>query len=303
MISFRPIHLKDKQQYEAYLFQEGKRGCEYTFANLCLWGKQQIAYLSNQIVFFSQFDKLKIYAFPFGEGDKKDAIDAMIEDAKDRKIPFRISGLNQDSIAYMEQMYPGMFRYQCPRDSFDYVYDIDDLADLKGKKYQKKRNHYNRFRKENPDYTAELLNEQNLPKVIEMLNIWYEEKLVENPDSDFDMEKSALLKALKNYKELEMVGLVLLKEERVIAMTLGSQMTSDTFDVHFEKACSDINGAYAAINSEYAQFIRMQYPHIKFLNREEDMGLEGLRKAKESYYPHHLVEKCWGIMREDSHDN
>lgn len=303
MISFRPVDLIDKKIYETYLFQEYKRGCEYTFANLCLWGNQQIAYLSNQIVLFSQFDQLQIYAFPFGEGDKKDALDAIIADAKERNIPCKISGLCQETIQYMEKCYPGMFRYQCPRDSYDYVYSIDDLADLKGKKYQKKRNHYNRFRRENPDYTAELLNEQNHSKVMEMVNNWYEEKLAENPDSDFDMEKTALFKALEQYKELGMVGLVLLKGERIIAMTLGSQMSSDTFDVHFEKACSDVNGAYAAINCEFAQYIRMQYPHIKFLNREEDMGIEGLRKAKESYYPHHLIEKCWCIRLEDSHEN
>jgi len=73
-------------------------------------------------------------------------------------------------------------------------------------------------------------------------------------------------------------------------------------DVHFEKARPDVDGAYAVINCEFARYIRQKHPYIRFLNREEDMGLEGLRKAKESYYPHHMTEKCWACLLEDGYD-
>ena len=79
-------------------------------------------------------------------------------------------------------------------------------------------------------------------------------------------------------------------------------MSEDTFDIHFEKACSDIQGAYAAVNYEFARYIRNKYPNIRYLDREEDMGIEGLRKAKQSYHPHHMVEKYVACLLEDEND-
>ena len=99
-----------------------------------------------------------------------------------------------------------------------------------------------------------------------------------------------------------MVGLVLRDGENVIAFTLGSPLSPDTFDIHFEKAREDVDGAYAVINCEFARYLRNAYPQLQYLNREDDLGLEGLRKAKLSYYPHHLVEKCWACLLEDGYD-
>ena len=90
--------------------------------------------------------------------------------------------------------------------------------------------------------------------------------------------------------------------DRVIAMTLGSFLSEDTMDVHFEKALSSVDGAYTAINCEFARYIRNRFPGVCYLNREEDMGIEGLRKAKESYLPHHMVQKCWAHLKEDDYD-
>ena len=89
---------------------------------------------------------------------------------------------------------------------------------------------------------------------------------------------------------------------KAAAVTFGSRISPDTFDVHFEKADASIQGAYAAINCEFAKHIREKYPEIRYLNREEDMGIEGLRKAKQSYHPHHMVEKCWAHLREEGYE-
>jgi hypothetical protein len=92
-------------------------------------------------------------------------------------------------------------------------------------------------------------------------------------------------------------------DNQAVAMTMGSFLSGDTVDVHFEKADRDYPGAYAVINRAFARRIREEYPDVKFLNREEDMGLEGLRKAKLSYYPHHMVEKCWAhLITEEFYD-
>lgn len=302
MIDFKPVTIQDKAIYEPFLLDGSERGCEYTFANIYLWGRQQATILHNHMVRFSQFNRRSVYPYPVGQGDKKTVLDAIIADAKERGIPCRLTGLYAREKQMLEELYPGMFRFHCDRDSYDYVYDINNLADLPGSKYHKKRNHFNRFRDTYPDYTVEPITTGNLPLATKMVEGWYETKLTENPDSDFHMEQIAINKALKHFEELEMEGLLLLNDGKVFALTLGSRMAHDTFDVHFEKAFADVNGAYAAINCEFARYIRDKYPDIQFLNREEDMGIEGLRIAKQRYYPHHLVEKCWACLLEDDYE-
>ncbi len=302
MIDFKPITLADKKEYEQYLLNGTEHGCEYSFANLFLWGRQKTALLHDHIVLFSQYNRRTVYPYPIGNGDKKAVLDAIIADSKERGIPCRFTGLSAKAKNTLEELYPNMFYFHSDRDFFDYVYDIDNLADLKGGKYHRKRNHYNRFRDTFPQYTTEPLSNENLPRVKQMVDQWYEQKQQENPNGDYRMEQIALEKALRYYKELNMDGLVLLDGETVLAITLGSQLSNDTIDVHFEKARSDADGAYAAINCEFAKYLRDKYPQIRFLNREDDMGLEGLRKAKERYYPHHMVEKCWAHLLEDGYE-
>lgn len=302
MIDFRPITPRDKAAYEAYLLACGERGCEFSFANLYLWGRQRLAFAHGHALLFSQFNRRTVYPFPVGCGDKRPAIDAIIHDAEKRGIPCRITGLTGENIELLQSLYPNRFRYHCDRDSFDYVYAIDDLADLAGRKYQKKRNHFNRFRTAFPYYTVEPLSAQNRDRVQAMVDSWYETRLQEAPDSDFHMEQAALSKALTHFEELGLEGLVLMDGQEVLAVTMASPLTSDTMDVHFEKARPDVDGAYAVINCEFARYLRQKLPHIRFLNREEDMGIEGLRKAKESYLPHHMTEKCWACLLEDGYD-
>lgn len=302
MIDFRPLTVNDKQEYDRFLLDGTERGCEYSFANLYLWGRQLGAVVHDHLVLFSQYNRRSVYPYPAGLGGKKAVLDAIVADAKQRGIPCRLTGLNQESMELLERLYPGQFRFHCDRDSYDYIYSIDDLADLKGRKYQRKRNHFNRFRVDFPYYTMEPLCEQNLDAVRQMVGQWYESRLQENPKGDYYMERVALKKALDNYEALGMEGLVLMDGEQVLAMTMGSRISPDTMDVHFEKARPGVDSAYAVINCEFARYIRQKHPEIRYLNREDDMGLEGLRKAKESYYPHHLVEKCWACLLEDGYE-
>lgn len=302
MIEFQPITLEDKASFEHYLLDGQERGCEYSFANLYLWGRQKATILHDHLVLFSQFNRQSVYPYPVGPGDKKTVLDAIIADARARGIPCRITGVNEKEKHILEELYPGMFRFHSDRASSDYVYSIDDLADLKGKKYQRKRNHYNRFMDTFPDFTAEPLNESNLPRVKQMVDKWYETRLTENPASDYHMERAALEKAFRHYQELDMESLVLLNGDDVLAVTFGSRLSPNTFDVHFEKAHWDVSSAYTAINCEFARYIRSKQPQIEFLNREEDLGLEGLRRAKQRYHPHHMVEKYWACLLEDDYE-
>ena len=302
MIDFKPLTLEDKPIYERYLLDGKERGCEYSFANLFLWGIQKGAVLHDHLVLFSQFSRRTIYPYPAGQADKRAVLDAIIADAQERGIPCRITSLTQEDRQIIEALYPGRFRFHCDRDFYDYVYAINDLADLKGRKFQRKRNHYNRFRVAFPYYTVEPLNARNIRAAGQMVEAWYEARLQQDPKGDYHMEQAALRKALQYFEDLGMEGLILKDGEEILAITMGSRMSPDTFDIHFEKARADVDGAYAVINCEFARYLREKYPDVRYLNREDDMGLEGLRKAKLSYCPHHLVEKSWACLLEDGYD-
>lgn len=299
MLDFKPITPKDRALYTPYLHSVSNRGCELTFANLCSWGHQQATIYNQHMILFSCFNGHYMYPYPVGCGDKKPVLDAIIADAKERAIPLRLTSLNEEAKNTLENLYPGQFRFYFNPDSFDYVYDINDLADLSGRKYHRKRNHYKRFQKNFPGYSVKPINAALIPEIKAFCLQWYESKRTENPDSDFEMEQTALSKVLDFFDALGMEGLALYDKDRLLAITLGSQMTSDTYDVQFEKALSDADGAYAAINCEFAHYIRSKYPDIKYLDREEDMGIEGLRKAKQSYYPHHQIEKYSAVLLEN----
>ena len=303
MIPFHRASISDKAAYEACLLSAPERGCEYSFANLFLWGRQEIAFLHGCVALFSHFYGKSVYPFPIGNGDKQAVLEQIIADAKERGIPCRITGMTEADRADLERWFPNRFNIRPARDSFDYVYTIDALADLKGKKLQKKRNHFNRFQANRPDYRVEPISCENIAQVQHMVNDWYVTRRKADPEGDYLLESLAMAKAFQHYDRLGMEGLALLDGDEVLAVTMGSRMASNTFDIHFEKALENADGAYPAINCEFARYLRLKFPELAYLNREDDMGLEGLRKAKLSYYPDHFVEKYKALLLEDIYED
>ena len=301
MIDYRPITISDQQPYEQLLAQAPKRGCEYSFANLYVWGRQRMAFLEGGVTVFSQFDRRSVYLFPVG-GDLKAILDKIIHDAHARDIPCRITGLTKADCQRVERLYPGKFRFHNDRNGYDYLYEVNQLRDLSGRKFQQKRNHVNRFFRQYPQAAIVPITEENTLQVWEMVETWFTQRLTQDPTRDVHMERSAIQKALQHRKELGLIGLALEVEGKVVAMTLGSHLSADTVDVHFEKALEEFDGAYAVINQAFAQHISQEFPQVAYLDREEDMGIEGLRKAKLSYEPVELREKYWACLLEDGYD-
>ncbi len=303
MIDFHRLSISQKEEYEKILFACPPRGCEYSFANLHLWGRQQVAFLHGCVAFFSHFYGRSVYPYPIGNGDKKAVIEAILCDAKERGIPCRITGMTAGEQEELESWFPGRFYFRTDRSGFDYVYAIDDLADLKGRKFQKKRNHVNKFRTQHPNYQVLELNCCNLPLVQHMVNEWYRIRMKDDPEGNYLLENIAMVRAFQKFIGLGMEGIALMDDGQILAMTMGTRLNSDTYDIHFEKALEHVEGAYAAVNCEFARFLRLRHPDVRFLDREDDMGLEGLRKAKLSYNPHHLVEKTWAYLAEEELDD
>lgn len=234
------------------------------------------------------------YIYPAGQGDVAPVIRAMERDAAERDKPFRMVCLTPRQVEEMEALFPGEFHFEADRDGFDYLYEIDRLADLTGKKLHAKRNHINRFMENNPSWTYEEITPETLPACLEMDKEWYRRSMVREglaEERDLGDEGRALRLAMEHYHELGLEGGLIRVYGEVVAFTMGDMLCADTFDVHFEKAYGELQGAYAMINREFARQVRARHPEIKYLNREDDMGVEGLRKAKGSYYPDLMVEK------------
>lgn len=303
MIDFQRLRLSQREQYEAILMAEPERGCEYSFANLFLWGRQEAAFLHGCVAFFSHFYGRSVYPYPIGPGDRRAVVEEILRDAEERGIPCRITNMTEADRAELEDWFPGTFLLRSDRNSFDYVYAIDDLAELKGRKFQKKRNHVNRFWVEHGSARVEPLSEENRAAAQCMVNEWYLSRMDADPEGNYMLENIALTRAFQNLEALGLEALVLMEEGRALGLTMGSRLSPDTFDIHFEKAREDTEGAYAAINREFARYLREKHPELKYLDREDDLGLEGLRKAKLSYNPHHMTEKYWAYRNEAFHEN
>lgn len=301
MISFSRLQLAQKAQYEDILFACAPRSCEYSFANLYLWGRQEAAFFPEGIAFFSHFYGKSVYPYPIGTGNRRAVLEAVLEDARSRGIPCRITSMTQAETQELESWFPGRFLFRPDRDGFDYVYAIDDLADLKGRKFQKKRNHVHKFQASHPDCLSVPLEKENLPQAQEMVAQWFRQRLAEDPHGDYLLEQIALSRAFRHFEALGMEGLMLVENGQVLAVTLASRLSENTMDVHFEKAREDVDGAYAAVNCEFARYLRLKHPELAFLNREDDLGLPGLRQAKLSYQPHHMEEKYNAYLAEGLH--
>lgn len=298
MIDFKTITVKDRTLYDEYFQKSARRGCEFSFLNVFLWGEQKYAVLNGCLVLLSKFSDTYYYSYPFGDGDVVKTIKDIIEDSKERSVTFRMNGITPDEKDFLQKEFPDTFVFSTTEDSYDYVYDIENLSTLAGKKYHGKRNHINKFYENYPDAVTETIDENNISEVRKMADLWFAAREERVPPHTFDMEKAALSKLFENFSDVKAEGMILKNGEKILAFCVGSPFYEDTFDVHFEKAAEDTDGAYPVINREFARYIKEKYPKIRFLDREEDMGLEGLRRAKQSYRPLFLVEKWRSKLKE-----
>lgn len=289
MLEFRKVTLEDREWIHEMLYHAGRKGCEYSFANLFFWLNRNggVARVGDHLCFQTCYGGFCSFFYPAGQGDVQPVIELLRQDARERGVPFVLRGVTREDREELERLYPGKFTFTLLRDSYDYTYPVEKLANLAGKKLQAKRNHINRFIAEHPDWFTEPLTETNTKKCEEMAHRWYEEH---NDAKSLDTEKAALFTALSNRERMGMVGLVLYDGENVVGFSMGNRITEKVFDVNFEKAFAAIPGAYALVNREFSRMIAAKFPEVELLNREDDMGLDGLRKAKESYSPD-LLEK------------
>ena len=204
--------------------------------------------------------------------------------------PFHIYDMERGYADFLRSCDCASFEVVADRDNYDYVYLSEKLISLSGRKLHSKKNHLNAFRKEHPDAQFLPITDEIVTQCKLELNSWYKQHRQEDGTVDLfiDYERTAILEVLNNFADFGLKGGAILLDGRVVAFTFGEQLNTDTAVIHVEKADPEVRGAYPAINQG---FVEHAWSHLTYINREEDMGIEGLRKAKESYKPEKLIEK------------
>ena len=290
MLEFHEITAEDGDWAVPLLRAGGSDSCEYSFVNIFIWAhiyRSKIARFQDQVVVRSEGEHSLHYLFPAGTSSEQAALEAILADcAADgrRLVVFSVSPAAKERT---ERAFPGKFLFQEARDNFDYLYNSHDLADLPGGKFQKKRNHVSRFLREHPDWAFHPITPEVMPRLLEFNDQWCH--LYNNMDVEgIRLERIAIERAFRHYDRLGLRGGYVTAEGRIVAYSFGSELNERVFDEHVEKALYDVDGAYNIINREMARAYGGQYALI---NREDDVGEEGLRKAKLSYHPERLEVK------------
>lgn len=289
MLDFRVIDISDKIWIDNLLGLSDFQGCEYSFANNLAWRR-----LSNSVIArFKDFyiscalnDGAPTFTFPAGAGDFREVFAEMKEFADSKGAPFVITGVTEKTLCAIGSVFGSDgFTVTESRDYSDYIYAAEDLAELKGKKYHGKRNHLKKLYAMNWKY--EDISDENIDDAILFCTENYNEKCGwENYSSV--AEQFALHIFFTDFQTLGLRGGLIRVDGKVQAVTIGEKINSDTLCTHIEKANAEIDGSFAAINCEFA---KRNAADVKYINREEDLGIEGLRKAKLSYYPEYILKK------------
>ncbi len=286
---FHPITLEDRDWINKKLAEENLNACEYTFANNFIWAEVyhvQVGEIGYCGVIQYQEEGEVRYSFPFGNGDRKAAVQELLDICSTQGYPLRLYPVCEKQRQELIEWFPGKFEIDSDRADSDYVYTVEKLSTLRGKKLHGKRNHIARFM-DDGDWKYEAMTEKNIDECRKMAKKWIKMRS-EKWNEQMEQEMGALEKAFAQFYELELVGGVLYKSDKMVAFSIGERLNKDTFVVHFEKAYPDLQGAYPMINQ---QFVLHEAQEFAFVNREEDTGDLGIRKAKLSYYPDMLIKK------------
>lgn len=291
MIEFKKPQVTDASQVRKILMSSGRMGSESCFGNLYMWCNSYSCSISvSDDVLVCRAGNS--YTVPVGTGDTLGTIDELIAVSKREGMPLRFHAIYEETKEGLESVYGDRFEFTEDRSSFDYIYSVKDLAELSGKKYHSKRNHISYF--ENTfDWSYEEMTVDTVPECLEFSNYWLSSN-GHKLETGTDRELEAITRGLENFKELSLVGGILRVHGEIVAYTFGEKVNETLFCTHVEKASADIRGAYPMINREFAKNTISAY---SLVNREEDLGIDGLRRAKESYHPKLLLKKYTAVLR------
>lgn len=295
MLNFKLIEKSDISDFQKYYDNPEGIALDTNILSSYLWRNEyniKFAFHNNCLIkaYFKDDNSVWGYCLPHGE-DIKSAVEAIISDAKDRgQKPYIVMLTDAQRVA-LETMFPAKFNYEFSPQNQEYIYLTEDLINLSGRKFHAKRNHISKFKKAYPNFKFEKITALNKENAFNVMLDWcYQNEI----DIEHYEEKTAIREALDNMEDFKMRGGIIYIDKKPIAMTLGCELSPIAFDICFEKALREYEGSYAVINNEFAKTLSS----YKYINREEDMGIEGLKKAKLSYNPILLLARYNATLRD-----
>lgn len=304
MIRFKEVTLNDRDEIQAFTMLGDNQNCDLSFANLISWRflyDTQFAIVHDYLVFRFYSGHHLAYLGPISrpnrldsdyvDKDFKNTIRALRDDAIAMGHPFLLTGVSKNMVEKVERAFPEEFRALPERNIFDYIYNREKLEKLSGKHLQSKRNHCNKFRSLYPQYEYRPLTKEMIPLCVKLEEQWRSDTK-ENSDgreqSSLNEELRSMTRSFLFWDNLDCIGGTIFVDDKLVSFTFGSPVNHDTFDVCVEKADVRYEGSFSVINQEFVRHLPEQFVYI---NREDDMGEEGLRRSKLSYKPDLLLEK------------
>lgn len=294
-IPWHAPRLEERDAVRAAVPATGIAGCDLAFATLFLWQARygtEIAFADGCLLRrWRGADGATLAAYPCGADPtgRARALSRLVAEAAGRGGPLLLGRLTGGELAELSSLRPGAFAAVPTPGDDDYVYARSDLADLPGHRFVRKRNAVSQFSRRHPGFRVLPLDDGTADDALAVAQGWLDAALAEGKDDAEGVrsERAAIALALENRAALALAGAVLYAEGRPAAMAVASPVNGETADVHFEKALPEFarDHAYAAVNQGLAAMLAP----FAWLNREEDMGDEGLRKAKLSYRPAAMI--------------
>ena len=283
---FKPITLGDKPVFDKFYKKYPPVHSDYVFTTLISWmdyADYNFTVYKENLIIYSDIGGQVRFRPPIGEY-KKEVFDEVLKLAIKENSDFPFGMIDEKTKDWMSEVYPS-FKFVEHKNYFDYVYRSKDLAELSGSDYSKIRNRLNKFNRRYK-HRVEEIDENNISDIKKFLKRWC---LWKDCGSDplLDNERKAILFSMNNFFELDLSGIVIEIGDKVEAVSVFEQMNKDTAVIHYEKASPDYFGIYKAINKEAANILQKK---VRFINRESDMGIPGLRRAKKSYRPDHMIK-------------
>ncbi len=289
---FKDIEIDCKDILDKYFDLVDYEACEYCFTTLYMWKDLYNTkyYVEDDFAIVAgEYENKGFIILPLAKKENMNkAFDFIIKNFEKQHKQIHLKAINKEVVEYLQSVYGDRFEYIEERNNFDYIYDGESLRTLAGRKNQKKRNHLNSFVKEYGDRVEyKKLEEADFDECINLLKEWSKDK---DESIELDSEFKAIKRIFKNYEKLKdtlkISGIYI--DSKLEAFSIGEMLNDNMAVIHVEKANADIRGLYPYINQ---QFLLNEFSDVEFVNREEDLGIEGLRKAKLSYHPVKFAEK------------
>jgi hypothetical protein len=291
---FVDLSLSDKPLFDVAFTQFPPVISEFTFTNLFIWRQQyrvKMTRIDGFLCFLSDQGENSFFFPAMGEGNVVECYRVLLQDLKERGAPPKIARVPEGMVLPIDWTTAGMVA-ELDRNQCDYVYLVNDLARLEGRKYHRKRNHIKQFKgKYTHEYVA--LTPEWIPECLRLQNDWCDLRHCDDVPG-LANEFVAIKEAFAHFETLKVTGGAILIDGKLEAFTFGEPLNQDTVVIHIEKANPAFDGLYPMINQT---FLEHHWAAYTYVNREQDLGEEGLRKAKESYFPHHLVNKYTITLR------